>query len=141
MTIPPTDRLSSTSNTLSNRPTSSTAVGSNGSVNDGMLRAPSTDGLRVPAQKVVDGPDPNEDIHDTLRGVRLDELVTLSQSSGAMHVVKEDSSFPASLFIPLNSYLKYIWETWSNIFALILTHELRKFTFRMITPTPWTLMI
>ena len=116
----------SSSNTANNSPTSSTVIGSNGSVTNGLGRKfmpPSLDALSTAAQNVID---PQGDIHDVLRGVRLDELVTLSQSSKAMHTVKEDSSFPASFYIPLYRYLKYIWDTWSNIFRITLTFELRE---------------
>jgi hypothetical protein len=122
----PSNAFPSSSSTLNNSPTSSTLGGSNGGVTNGIsrLKPPATDGLRAAAQKVVDGFDGDADIHDVLSGVRLDEIVTLSQSSHVMHTVQEDSSFPASFYIPLIRYLKYLWGTWSNIFSITITFEL-----------------
>ena len=120
----PTDGLLSTSN---NRPVSYSAVDSGGGVTNGMLARPPVGDLRVVAQQMVDSFDPDEDIHDIVRGVRLDELVTLSQSRSAIHVFKQYSSLLASIYVPLVEYVKYIWNTWSNIFLLTLKFELCEF--------------
>lgn len=89
------------------------------------LLVPPPDGLRDAAKRVVDAYNPDIDIHHLLRGVRLDEIVTLSRSTKAAHTVKQDSSFPASFYIPLVRYLKYIYDTWSNIVVITLQHDLR----------------
>jgi hypothetical protein len=70
---------------------------------------------------MIDGFDPDENIHDILRGVRLDEIVTLSQSGPAM---RASSGFLSSIIVPIYRYFKYIWETWSSIFVLAVMFEL-----------------
>lgn len=92
----------------------------------------SRDSLRAAVSGVLDGSIDAQDIHDFLQGVRLDEIVTLSQSKLALHTVKEDSSFPASFYVPLWSYIKYLYETWGNIVSLILHMDI-PFTDLLIT--------
>lgn len=87
--------------------------------------APPPDSLRAAATGVVDGAiNPDQDIHEFLQDLRLDELVTLAQSKHALHTMKRHSSFPASFYIPLFRYINYLYETWSNIFLLTVKFEL-----------------
>lgn len=92
------------------------------------LAPPAPDSLRAAASGVVDGRiAPDQDIHQFLQSLRLDELVTHAQSKHALHTMKRHSSFPASFYIPLLRYINYLYETWSNIFLLTVKFELREF--------------
>lgn len=117
----------------------SSSAGNSGSTftNDGetnstaassFLAPPPSDfnGLHDAAKRVVDGFDPNQNIHDFLKGVRLDEIVTLSQSSKAMHKTQGDSSFPASFYVPIIQYARYLYGTWGNVVTLTIQNEIRE---------------
>lgn len=113
---------------MSNGVNGKTTLNGTGTRPSSLLKAghASLDSLRAAATGVIDGSiDAEQGIHDFLQGVRLDEIVTLSQSTLALHTVKEDSSFPASFYVPLWSYIKYLYETWGNIVSLILHMDIR----------------
>ncbi|KAF8315618.1 alpha/beta-hydrolase [Clavulina sp. PMI_390] len=118
-----------TSASSSPAPSIFTVPGTNSTSASSFLTPPSpTDGgskgLRDAAKRVFDGFNPDLDIHHLLQGIRLDEVITLSQSSSSIHTVQSDSSFPASFYIPLWKYVQYLWETWSNVVDLTIHNEL-----------------
>lgn len=96
-----------------------------GSTKSGLL-TPDAASLFAAASSIKNLTDPAQDIHSFLQGVRLDEIIGLSQSKSAKHTVKADSNFPASFYVPLFSYIQYLWQTWSNIVVLFVHMELRE---------------